>query len=73
LDAVLFGETQSRIVLSCPAKHAEEILRAGLPVIRLGITGGNALEIKTSRSELSWDLARVRDVWWNAIARLMDV
>ena len=72
LDAVLFGETQSRIVLSCPAKHVEEILRSGLPVTRLGVTGGNALKIKTSRIELSWDLARLRDVWWNAIGRLMD-
>jgi phosphoribosylformylglycinamidine synthase len=73
LDAVLFCETQSRIVLSCLAKHAEKILRAGLPVIRLGVTGGNTLKIKTSRGELSWDLDRLRDVWWNAIGRLMDV
>jgi phosphoribosylformylglycinamidine synthase len=73
LDAVLFGETQSRIVLSCPAKHAEEILRSGLPVTRLGVTGGKALKIKTSRGELSWDLVRMRNVWWNAIARLMDI
>jgi phosphoribosylformylglycinamidine synthase len=72
LDAVLFGETQSRIVLSCPAKHAEEILRSGLPVTRLGVTGGKALNIKTSRGELSWDLVHMRDVWWNAIGRLMD-
>jgi hypothetical protein len=73
LDAVLFGETQSRIVLSCPAKCAEEILRSDLPVTRLGVTGGKALKIKTSRGELSWDLVRMRDVWWNAIGRLMDV
>ncbi len=73
LDAVLFGETQSRIVVSCAAKHAEEIQHGGLPVTRLGVTGGKALEIKTSRGELSWDLARVRDVWWNAVGRLMDV
>jgi hypothetical protein len=59
-------------VLSCPANHAEEVLRAGLPVTRLGVTGGNALKIETSRGELSWDLARLRDVWWNAIGRLMD-
>jgi phosphoribosylformylglycinamidine (FGAM) synthase-like enzyme len=73
LDAVLFGETQSRILLSCSTEHAEEILRTGLPVTRLGVTGGNTLKIKTSRGELSWDLARLRDVWWNAIDRLMDV
>ena len=34
LDAVLFGETQSRIVLSCAPQRAEEILRSVLPVTR---------------------------------------
>ncbi len=72
LDAVLFGESQSRIVLSCASNHAEEILRAALPVTRLGVTGGDVLKLKTSRGELSWALSRLRDTWWNAIGRLMD-
>jgi phosphoribosylformylglycinamidine synthase len=72
LDALLFGESQSRIVLTCTAPHAEELLRSNLPITRLGTTGGGALEVKTSRGELAWSVARLRDVWWNALGRLMD-
>ncbi|MGD0017548.1 MAG: phosphoribosylformylglycinamidine synthase subunit PurL [Verrucomicrobiia bacterium] len=72
LDAVLFGETQSRIVLSCAPQHAEGILRSGLLVTRLGTTGGTSLKINTSRGMFAWDVALLRDVWWNAIGRLMD-
>jgi phosphoribosylformylglycinamidine synthase len=72
LDALLFGESQSRIVLTCAAQHAEELLRSNLPITRLGTTGGDALEVKTSRGQLVWDVARLRDVWWNALGRLMD-
>jgi phosphoribosylformylglycinamidine synthase len=71
-DAVLFGETQSRIVVSCAPEQLERILNVALPVTVLGTTGGGVLKIKTSRGELSWDVARLRDVWWNAVGRLMD-
>jgi hypothetical protein len=43
-----------------------------LPITVLGATGGSKLKITTSRGELSWDVGRLRDVWWNAIGRLMD-
>ena len=72
LDALLFGETQSRIVVSCTPQDAEKILHSELPVAWLGSTGGDQLKIKTSRGELSWDIACLRDVWWNAISRLME-
>jgi phosphoribosylformylglycinamidine synthase len=71
-DAELFGETQSRIIVSCAPEHLERIANVALPVTVLGATGGGALTIKTSRGELSWDVARLRDVWWNALGRLMD-
>jgi len=72
LDAVLFGETQSRIVVTCAASRAEEILRSRLPVTHLGLTGGKVLTIKTSRSEFSWDIGELRDIWWNTLGHLMD-
>ena len=72
-DAALFGETQSRIIVSCASEHLEGVMNVELPITVLGRTGGGALKIKTSRSELSWDLAELRDVWWNAIGHLMDV
>jgi phosphoribosylformylglycinamidine synthase II len=67
LDALLFGETQSRIAISCAPEDAGKI-----DGVVLGRTGGSQLKIKTSRGELSWDAARLRDVWWNSIARLME-
>jgi phosphoribosylformylglycinamidine synthase len=65
--AVLFGETQSRIIVTCAPRHAGKV---GGTI--LGTTGGDRLRIKTSRGELCWDIARLRDVWWNSIARLME-
>jgi phosphoribosylformylglycinamidine synthase len=72
LDAVLFGETQSRVIVSCAPKNVERIAQAGLPVAVLGATGGSELTIHTQRGELSWDVADLRDVWWNAIGRLIE-
>jgi phosphoribosylformylglycinamidine synthase len=72
LDALLFGETQSRIIISCSPENAERIAQSSIPVTRLGSTGGDALRIRTAHGELSWELRRLRDVWWNAIGRLMD-
>ena len=71
LDAALFGETQSRVVISCAAENVGKIARSAL-VTTLGQTGGSRLKIKTSHGELSWDNTRLRDVWWNAIRRQMD-
>ena len=67
LDARLFGETQSRILISCAPEHADRI---GGTV--LGQTRGSQLRINTSRGELLWDMAHMREIWWHAIARLMD-
>jgi phosphoribosylformylglycinamidine synthase len=66
LDAVLFGETQSRIVISCAPEHAGRITGTVL-----GRTGGGRFIINTSCGELAWDIAKLRDVWWNAIGRLL--
>jgi len=75
LDATLFGESQNRIVISATKTHADKILRAatraGLPATKLGETGGRTLNIRTPRGALSWELTRLRDVWWNSIRRLM--
>ena len=71
VDATLFGETQSRIVVSCTVDNVSKI-SGRVPVTVLGKTVGSALKIKTSRGGLSWDIARLRDVWWNAIGRLME-
>jgi phosphoribosylformylglycinamidine (FGAM) synthase-like enzyme len=73
LDAILFGETQSRIIVSCAREDLERMVNAAFPITVLGTTGGGELTIKTSRYSLSWDISSLRDAWWNAIGRLMDV
>jgi phosphoribosylformylglycinamidine synthase len=72
LDAALFGETQSRVIVSCAPENVEKITNVALPITVLGTTGGNQLRIETSRGALSWDVTHLRDVWWNAIGSLMD-
>jgi phosphoribosylformylglycinamidine synthase len=76
LDALLFGETQSRFVLSASSESAARILseanRSGVSVTTLGHTGGPTLNIKTRRDQLSWKLVPLREIWWNAIGRLMN-
>jgi phosphoribosylformylglycinamidine synthase len=72
LDAALFGETQSRVIVSCAPENVERIAQGALPVTVLGATGGGELTIKTQQGELTWDVAQLRDVWWNAIGRLME-
>jgi phosphoribosylformylglycinamidine synthase len=72
LDALLFGETQSRVIVSCSPDNAKRIERSSVPVTRLGLVGGDTLKIKTHNSELTWPVRRLRDIWWNEIGRLMQ-
>jgi phosphoribosylformylglycinamidine synthase len=75
LDALLFGETQNRVVVSTrPIEAVKVIERAkllGVPALRLGTVGGDKLRIKTSAAEYEWPVAELHDLWWNAIARAM--
>lgn len=76
LDAVLFGETQSRIVISCTAQNAAKILGQAkileIPATQLGKVGGNELKIKTAAGEFTWNCAELHDLWWNSIRRAME-
>jgi len=75
LDALLFGETQSRVVVSCKALDAVKVVERakllGVPAARIGTVGGDKLVIKTSAGEFSAPTAELHDGWWNAIARAM--
>jgi phosphoribosylformylglycinamidine synthase subunit PurL len=75
IDALLFGESQSRIVISVAALDAVKILERakilGVSATRLGTVGGNELKIKTVSAEFAWPLADLHDPWWNSIARTM--
>jgi phosphoribosylformylglycinamidine synthase len=75
LDALLFGETQSRIVVTCQPLDAVKVVERaklmGVPAAQIGRVGGDQLTFKTAVSEFSAPLAELHDVWWNSIARAM--
>jgi phosphoribosylformylglycinamidine synthase subunit PurL len=75
LDALLFGETQSRIVVTCAPLDAVKVVERaklmGVPAMQIGKVGGDKLTIKTSGGEFSAPMAELHDAWWNSIARAM--
>jgi phosphoribosylformylglycinamidine synthase len=75
LDAVLFGETQSRVVITCQPLDAVKVVERakllGVPAVRIGKVGGDELAIRTAGGEFSAPVAELHDRWWNAIARAM--
>lgn len=75
LDALLFGETQSRIVITCAPLDAIKVVERaklmGVPAAQIGKVGGDKLTIKAGASEFSASLAELHDGWWNSIARAM--
>ena len=75
LDALLFGETQSRVVISCKALDAVKVVERaklmGVPAVQIGKVGGDKLAVKTASGEFSAPLTELHDPWWNSIARAM--
>jgi phosphoribosylformylglycinamidine synthase subunit PurL len=75
LDALLFGETQNRIVITCAPLNATKIIERaklmGVPAARIGTVGGDTLTVKTASGEFTAPVAELHDAWWNAIARAM--
>ena len=75
LDALLFGETQSRVVITCPPLDATKVIERaklmGVPAARIGIVGGEVLTVKTAGGEFTAPVTELHDAWWNAIARAM--
>jgi phosphoribosylformylglycinamidine synthase len=75
LDALLFGETQSRVVVSCKPLDAVKVVERaklmGVPAVQIGKVGGDKLAIKAASGEFNWPVAELHDAWWNSIARAM--
>jgi phosphoribosylformylglycinamidine synthase len=75
LDALLFGETQSRVIISCKALDAVKVVERaklmGVPAVQIGKVGGDQLTVKTASGEFSAPLTELHDAWWNSIARAM--
>jgi phosphoribosylformylglycinamidine synthase subunit PurL len=74
--AVLFNESQSRIIISVDANNAERtmsILREdGVPFQQLGKIGGNNLRIRVNDETFRWPVTDLHDGWFNAIRRVVE-
>ncbi len=75
MDALLFGESQSRVIITTAGSRADEALarcqKLGIPAVRLGEIGGDQLVIRTPVGEWQWPVAALHDRWWNAVDRAM--
>lgn len=75
LEALLYGETQTRVVISVAEKAVAKVISLaeslGVPARQIGRVGGQHLRIKAGARDLSWAVAELHDGWWNAIARAM--
>jgi phosphoribosylformylglycinamidine synthase II len=69
--AVLFNEAQSRIIISCDPKNTERVLSElkskNIPHAQIGSVIADDLHITGSGENLSWPVAELHDLWWNAI------
>jgi len=81
-DSLLFGESQSRVVLSvCPAQ-VEAVLRiakeVGVPEEVIGTVGGERLVVEVAADRLGpacridVDLDRLHDRWANSLERMLN-
>jgi phosphoribosylformylglycinamidine synthase II len=73
-DAVLFSESQSRMLVSVPPGASQRFLTLAeertVPLSRIGVTGGSRLEIQVNGfSAIAQDVEELRDIWWTAIER----
>jgi len=71
-DSLLFGETQSRIIISCATRDEQEIesffARHDVPCAMIGTVGGPSLKINNL---VNVSLAAMSDAFFNAMPRFM--
>src|SRR6478752_2558021 len=72
----LFNEAQSRIIISCDPENAERVLSElkskNVPHGRIGSVIRDDLRISVCGQNLSWRIAELHDLWWNAIRRAVE-
>ena len=75
-NVALFNEAQSRVVITVKRENATAAAALaewqGVPVRRLGITGGEELRVKAQGGEFAWEVKELRKCWWGAIAGWME-
>ncbi len=72
-DALLFGESQSRVILSCESEATADLInhfkKLNVPVAEIGITGGNRLVINDL---INIELEKLAESYYNALGQLME-
>jgi phosphoribosylformylglycinamidine synthase len=72
-DALLFGETQSRVLISCSPDKADEIQKHfdgdKIACTKIGTVGGKNLKINNL---INIDLEQLWDAWYNSMSRSME-
>jgi phosphoribosylformylglycinamidine synthase len=74
LDALLFGESQSRALITTPPENASALTAMlelrGVPARRIGTVGGDDLVVKIAGSaprEFKWDVSALHKTWDTAL------
>jgi len=72
-DALLFGESQSRVILTCEQEDAPALLghfkKQNVPVADIGITGGDRLIINNL---INIELEKLASAYYNALGQIME-
>ncbi len=67
-DVILFGEQQSRIIVSLPKEHWDALSRlasgSAVPIVRLGYTGGDRFQLN---DQMDLPVSQIADVWNNGL------
>lgn len=68
LDTTLFGEAQSRIVVSSSPRNTGQVeflaFRLGVPAVRIGIAGGTRFTLK---GMVDLPLSKLHHAWWQSL------
>jgi phosphoribosylformylglycinamidine synthase subunit PurL len=82
LDALLFGESQSRVVLSVKPEMVEQVLNrawdSGIPAMKIGTVGGDRLIIDVEEGQWSegchidLSIDQIHDRWAFSIERTLN-
>jgi phosphoribosylformylglycinamidine synthase len=76
LDALLFGESQGRVLLEVDDRHlgalSADAAAAGVPCTAIGsFTSSRTLSVATARGELSWPVSELQAGWETSIESAM--
>ncbi len=77
LDALLFGESQSRVLVSVPQEKLDALWRLaerfGVPARAVGRVGGDLLQIKVDgRERVKVSVLKLSEIWRGAIACYLE-